>query len=159
MSWWKEESNPWTQTSHRVSTIGTWPVVPFPFQPSLPGIPARPSTCQRSQAYFSASFALVPFRFLGKKRKRKYIYLLHDLANDLQNKQTLVTMGRIVANYKTLVLHIIPSWCWVFLANAKLALAANPCNSDSTKPLLRSNKNWKHSTGNKSIISTIFFYL
>ena len=105
----KGRSNPWTQTSHRVSTIGTWPVIPFLFHFSHPGIPARPSTCQRSQACFSASFALVPFRFLGKKGKRKYICLLHDLANDLQNKQTLVTMGRIVANYKTLVLHIIPS--------------------------------------------------
>lgn len=42
-------------------------------------------------------------------------------------------------------------------SNAKLALAANPYVDDSTKPLLRSNKNRKHSAGNKSIIQQFSF--
>ena len=42
-------------------------------------------------------------------------------------------------------------------SQCQVGAAANLCNSDSTKPLLRSNKNQKHSTGNKSTISIILY--
>lgn len=64
----------------------------------------------------------IPFRFLGKKRKRKHIFLLHYLAKDLQNKLTLTVIGKTGLNYKAFILHIISSPYWIFLADAKLVL-------------------------------------
>lgn len=101
---------------------GLWALCPLT-SPTL-RIPATPSAWQRSQAYLSAAFASSSFQILGKEKEEE-IHLPFTLFSQWFTKQTNIGYHWKDCCQLCLSQDIIPSWCWIFLANARLALQPN----------------------------------